>query len=91
MYSTDAGAAAAVLRGGERESWGGLTSESRPAELSATQTHGVHPRGTELGTFTENHPGNTGREAEISFVLESPPGNSVVDTLKGAEGKRLFI
>lgn len=67
---------------------GGLPLESWPAELSATQTHKVPPRGTELGTFTENHPGNTGQEAEISFELESPPGNSVVDTLKGAEGKR---
>lgn len=52
MYSTDAGAAAVVLRGRERESWRGLPSESQPAELSATQTHGVHPSGTELGTFT---------------------------------------
>lgn len=88
MYSPDAGAAATVLRGRESESWGGLPLESRPAELSATQAHGVPPRGTELGTFTENHPGNTGLEAGISFVLENPPGNSVVDTPKGAEGKR---
>lgn len=51
--------------------------------LSNTDT-----RGAPKGTFTKNHPGNTGREAGISFVLESPPGNSVVDTLKGSEGKR---